>query len=356
MKILVLGGTGAMGIPLVQMLKKSGHEVYVTSRRSIASDGNLHYIQGNAKDNDFLTALLQQDYDAIVDFMIYSSKELESRLSSLLSHTKQYVFFSSCRVYAASDAPITEASPRLLDVCKDLTYLQTDEYALAKARQENLIMANGKNNWTIIRPYITYNDQRLQLGVFEKENWLYRAIHGRTIVFPKDIAEKKTTLTYGPDVAAIVAALIGNTKAFGQVFHIVNPEATTWEYILQLYLDKIEQKTGRRPKVNLIESSLELQKLCNPWQIRYDRLFDRIFDSSKVSLICPGYHYMSMKEGLGKCMENFLDHPVWLGINWNFEAWADGQSKEFATLNEMEGIRCKAGYIRRRLMSRNQEG
>ena len=33
MDILILGGTGAMGVPLVEILKKEGHELYVTSRR-----------------------------------------------------------------------------------------------------------------------------------------------------------------------------------------------------------------------------------------------------------------------------------------------------------------------------------
>lgn len=190
MNILVLGGTGAMGKPLVQYLKLSGHDVYVTSRQAHQSGENLHYIQGNAKDNEFLKSILSRDFDSIVDFMVYGSNELEKRLPLLLDSTKQYVFFSSSRVYAESDQPLIEASPRLLDVCRDPEYLKTDEYALAKTREENLLINSGTNNWTIIRPYITYNDQRLQLGVYEKENWLYRALHGRTIVFPADIANK----------------------------------------------------------------------------------------------------------------------------------------------------------------------
>ena len=85
--------------------------------------------------------------------------------------------------YANENGRITEKSKRLLDVCTDEEYLKTDEYALTKVRQENILLSSGKKNWTIIRPYITYNVERLQLGVYEKENWLYRALHGRSIVF-----------------------------------------------------------------------------------------------------------------------------------------------------------------------------
>ena len=172
MDILILGGTGAMGVPLVAILKKEGHELYVTSRRKMTSEENLHYIQGNAKDPVVFTSLLNRKYDVIIDFMVYSTDELERRLPELLSHTGQYCFFSSSRVCAESKKPITEDSPRLLDACTDQEYLYTDEYALAKAREENLLRKSQERNWTIIRPYITYNDYRLQLGVYEKENWL----------------------------------------------------------------------------------------------------------------------------------------------------------------------------------------
>lgn len=76
-----------------------------------------------------------------------------------------------------------------------MQYVQSDEYAIAKAKQEDILRNSDFKNWTIVRPYITYSDERLQLGFFEKELWLYRAIKGKTIIFPSDIYEKTTTLT-----------------------------------------------------------------------------------------------------------------------------------------------------------------
>lgn len=350
MEILILGGTGAMGVPLVEILKREGHEIYVTSRKQMTSRDNLHYIQGNAKDPDFFVSLLNRKYDVIIDFMVYGTDELERRLPELLSHTDQYCFFSSSRVYAESKQPITEESPRLLDVCTDQEYLHTDEYALAKAREEDLLRKSKEKNWTIIRPYITYNDYRLQLGVYEKENWLYRALQGRTIVLPKDIADKKTSLTYGPDVAAAIKNLIGNEKAYGQAFHVVNTESLTWGEILDIYLDIIERKTGKRSKVKMIDNSLGLQKVWNPWQIKYDRMYDRVFDSSKIQEVCGTYHYKDIKSGLEECLGNFLDNPKWLSFNWRYEAWADRVAGEHASISEIKGWKTKAGYIKRRYL------
>lgn len=74
-------------------------------------------------------------------------------------------------------------------------WIATDEYALAKARQENILLTTNKKNWTIIRPYKTYNNNRLQLGMYEKEEWLYRLMMGKTLVFPTELKKRKTTLT-----------------------------------------------------------------------------------------------------------------------------------------------------------------
>ena len=162
MKILVLGGTGAMGVDLVKILGERSENVTVTSRSERKSEfSNVEYVKGDAHDTTFLQALLTQKFDAIVDFMAYHTDEFKSRRDLLLGATDQYLFLSSSRIYANSKTPITEDSPRLLDVTTDKEYLKTDEYALAKARQENLLQESGKTNWTIIRPYITYSNQRL---------------------------------------------------------------------------------------------------------------------------------------------------------------------------------------------------
>ena len=150
MRVLLLGGTGAMGVPLMHLLDEYGHNVVVTSRREQQPYGNVKFIIGDAKDYAFFDSVVKEHYDAIIDFMVYHSDHFEQRLPKFLMNTDQYFFFSSSRVYADSIEPLTENSPRLLDVCKDESYLATDEYALAKAREENLLFRAEKRNWTII--------------------------------------------------------------------------------------------------------------------------------------------------------------------------------------------------------------
>src|SRR5690606_29314991 len=129
-----------------------------------------------------------------VDFMLYSTDEFKSRYENILNKTKQYIYLSSYRVYGKGDQPLGELSSRLLETCEDKNYLKTDEYALAKARQEDLLISNKKRNWTIVRPAITYSKDRFFLGAADTDGFLYRALKGKTIIFPREILDKKTTM------------------------------------------------------------------------------------------------------------------------------------------------------------------
>lgn len=94
MKILVLGGTGAMGTSLVDLLSKNNeNDVIVTTRQKIYSTKkNLKYVTGNAMDFEFIKQLINEVYDAIIDYMVYEVDDLENRLSFYLTWTKQYFF------------------------------------------------------------------------------------------------------------------------------------------------------------------------------------------------------------------------------------------------------------------------
>ena len=349
--ILILGGTGAIGVELVHLLSETNkYMIDVTSRKSRTSDKwNICYVQGNAHDNTFISdLLLQKSYDVIVDFMIYKTDEFRNRYELLLSKTDQYVFLSSGRVYANSNKKISEKSLRLLDICEDNEYLKTDEYALSKARQEDILRSSGSQNWTILRPYITYNDERLQLGILEKENWLYRALRNHTIIFSSDIAQKITTMTYGGDVAKGISSIIGEKKAYGETFQILQPEPIEWQSVLEIYLKVLKSKTGVCPKVIMLDDSKTMIKYSGgKYQAIYDRMYDRTFDNFKILQFCPELKdSVRTPEGLEKCLSSFLDSDrLFKNINWKFEGFADKIANENYSLKEIIGFKNKLRYL-----------
>lgn len=340
MKILVLGGTGAMGVHLVDLLSQdSGNRITVTSRSRREGKGNISYVQGNSHDMVFLNTLLKDKYDVVVDFMNYRTEEFRERYQLLLDACGQYVYLSSSRVYADSDAPITEDSPRLLDVTNDAEYLSTDEYALAKARQEDLLRKSRYKNWTIIRPYITYSENRLQLGVQEIGNWLYRALHNRSIVFSKDIAQQQTTLTYGLDVARGITAVVNKEKAKGEIFHITAPESIQWVDVLNIYLDVIEERTGKRPNVITTEHSYKLKFAARQYQVKYDRLYSRRFNNSKIGSFIDINTFQSPHKGLSYCLKKFLTNPAFRAIDFGDEAIFDRITGERTPWKEISSLK-----------------
>lgn len=353
MKVLVLGGTGAMGRPLVQQLADEGNEVAVTSRHEHDSQRGVSYLVGDAHDMKFLAGVFGGcAYDAVVDFMIYDSEAFRERCGYLLGHTGQYVFLSSSRVYAESDV-ITEDSPRLLDASDDREYLATDEYALAKAREENVLFDSGKSNWTIIRPYITYNTQRLQLGTLEKERWLRRALDGRPIVLDRKTARAFTSLTYGGDVSRAIAGVIGRQACLGVAFHVVNENPRRWSEILGLYLDVLEKATGKRLEVRLLDDFEDMALVIgNRPQMVFDRHYDRRFDSSKIRKALGGFEFQDVDTALAGCLESCLEEgPKWLYQDWKFEGFADRASDTRHPIGEIPGGKDRARYLACRYIS-----
>lgn len=345
MRILLLGGTGAMGVHLTSVLSDRGDKVVVTSRIQRESKGSVKYFKGNAKDINFLRKILQERCDAIVDFMVYSEDEFKERVDLFLNSTFQYIFLSSARVYDDSREPLIESSPRLLDSSLDTEFLATNEYSLSKARQEDLLHLSNYKNWTIIRPYITYGEERLQLGTLEKENWLYRALNGRSIVFLDDMKEHLTTLTYSLDVASGIAKLIGNQKSFGEIYNITSGQASKWSEIITVYLDILEEKLGYSPNVIYQDLSDFLDWNPGKYQIMYDRLFDRKFDNTKINKVVDTKEFIHVKDGLSKSLDKFLSNPKFKHINWKNEAIKDRYAKEKTSLKEIMGLKQKIKYL-----------
>ncbi|MDD2504690.1 MAG: polysaccharide pyruvyl transferase family protein [Bacilli bacterium] len=278
-KILLLGGTGAMGIYLIPELLEMGYEVFVTTRKEKSTNKkNLHYIKGNAKEEKFLIGLLcKNKFDAIVDFMVYKTDEFKSRVRFLLKNTKHYVFLSTYRVYSNNDlVPIVETTSRLLDVVNDTEYLKTEEYALTKARQEDILKKSNLTNWTILRPAITYSKERFQLGTMEAHEFLYRALKGKKIIFPKEMLDKETTMSWAGDVGRMMAKIVLNNKTYGEIYTISTGEHHKWKEIVKYYKKII----GMRVKIIPLASYKKL--IGREYQINYDRMYNRIINNNKI--------------------------------------------------------------------------
>ena len=331
MNILVLGGTGAMGTHLISFLSENKDvTVTVTSRKERESHGNINYIVGNARDSVFMKRLLfNAHYDVIVDFMNYNYEEFLEYHPALLAATDHYIFLSSSRVYANYEGRITEKCPRLLETTKDKDFLSTNRYALRKAREEDMLKASGKTNYTIIRPYITYSNRRLQLGIYEKEEWLYRVLNDKPLIISEGVLDKTTTLTFGKDVSyGIYKIILG--KPLSSAVHITTMENLTWLEILKIYASIIKEETG---KDFVLYTSHEIKSVEmiyeGGYNTIYDRQWNRKFDNALAEKVCGHMDYLGMREGLSSCLKEFLHdwkkcgNNLFLPLNAEYESKMD---------------------------------
>ena len=318
-RVLVLGGTGAMGTYLVLELAAMGYQVDVVALDGVNSNNPAFtYINANAKDEAWLREQLKNKYDAIVDFMVYLTAEFSNRYKMILDNTNHYIFLSTYRVYA-DEAPIKEDSPRLLNVSKDETFLATAEYeySLYKAMQEDILRNSQYDNWTIVRPAITYSKCRFQLVTLEAPVVVYRALRNLPVVLPQDALHVQATMSWGGDVARMMSRLILNPAAYKETYTLATAEHHTWEEIACYYKSLI----GLEYIAVDTETYLGFFGSTDTahYQLKYDRCFDRIVDNSKI-LETAGMKQtdlMPLKDGLAKELSALPKDMVWPESNIN---------------------------------------
>jgi len=282
-KVLVLGSTGAMGQYLVPYLCEKGYQVTAVSLdNEIPYNNQVTCIKGDAKDVSFLTSLLSQNFDGVVDFMIYGKQDFPDYYRYFLDHTGHYIFLSSCRVYANEEWPIKETSPRLLDVSTDAALLASNDYCIHKAKSEDLLRASEYANWTIVRPATTFSRMRFQLVTLEAANNVGRALRGKKVVLPEQAKDVPATLCWAGDVSRMIANLLFLDAAKRETFNVCSAEHRTWSEIAGYYNDIVGLEAVWVDKEEYLKILDPNVRLGVRWQLEYARLFHRVTDNSKV--------------------------------------------------------------------------
>ena len=283
-KILVIGATGAMGQYLVPALAEMDVEIDAISLdEKESTQPNVRYYKANARERATLMGFLKNHYDCIVDFMTYPTNTLATMMPLMTSFTDQYIYLSSCRVFANEENPIVESSPRLIDASKDAILVNSDDYCIYKARGENILRSLPRKNWTIVRPSTTYSYLRYQLVTLEAADTVGRAFAGKPVALPEQARLIPASLCWGGDVAKMFKGLIFNEKALGEDFNVTTSEARTWEEIADYYKEICGLKAVWIDKEDYL-SILETDP-CNlgrRWQLEVARLFNRVYDNSKM--------------------------------------------------------------------------
>ena len=312
-KVLVIGATGAMGRYLVPEFVGLNYSVTGVGLDESAPWGDIAtYVKGDAFDKNFLGQLLKEGFDGVVDFMNYGKFDFSDYMELFLENTDHYIFLSSCRIYDDKEQPIKETSPRLWDSTEDEVLKASHDYCIYKAQDEDRLRASKYSNWSIVRPATTFSTMRLQLVTLEFKHCVARALMGKRVILPVQAKDKPATLSWGGDVAKMIARILFKEEAKREAYNVCSAENRTWEEIAGYYHDLVGLEAVWVDKEDYLKIlSPDLRPQIR-WQLEYARLFRRITDNSKV-LALTGLkqeEMMPMYEGLKREIGNIPSHYV----------------------------------------------
>ena len=278
------------------------------------------YIQSDAFDKNFLNGLLKENFDGIINFMEYGKVDFSEYYQLFLEHTSHYIYLSTCRVYDDKEQPIKETSPRLLDSSEDEVLKASHDYCIYKAQDEDLLVNSSYDNWTVVRPATTFSTMRLQLVTLEFNNSVARALQGKTIVLPIQAKDKPATLSWGGDVAKMIARILFKEEAKREFYNVCSAEHRTWGEIAEYYRDLVGLEAVWVDKEDYLAILSPEGTINVRWQLEYARLFRRITDNSKV-LALTGLKqedmmpmYDGLKLEIGNIPKDYVPEDTKIGL------------------------------------------
>jgi nucleoside-diphosphate-sugar epimerase len=310
MKIILIGGTGLISSACSELACERGHELFLLNRfasTKYSAPKAATVLQADVyADEAHLAALLAgRRFDAVVDFLAFTAKDIERDIRLFRGKTDQFVFISSASAYQKppKNHLITEETP-----------LENPfwQYSRNKISAENrLTQAWCEEGFpvTIIRPSLTYGvSQTALIGA----SWLYpytvidRMKHGKKIIIPGD-GTSLWVMTWNGDFAKGLMGLLGNPKAVGEVFHITSDEVLTWN---QIFLE-VYNALGLEPNIIHIPSDFIIahdpEKLGT---LTGDKSNSVVFDNSKIKRFVPDFNCgVNWSEGV-RCSINWFEQDT----------------------------------------------
>lgn len=284
MKVLFIGGTGNISTSVSRLCVERGIDLYLLNRGLRKVDiPNAKTIKGDIAQPDSLKSTLQQHkWDAVVNWIAYTSDQVERDIQLFRGKTNQYIFISSASAYQKppSHPVITESTP---------LYNPFWEYSRNKiACEERLNQAYRAEGFpiTIVRPSLTYDTViPAAIGGWTEYTIIDRMRKGKQIIVHGD-GTSLWTITHAEDFAKGFVGLIGHQQAIGHAFHITSDESLTWNQIYQAIAD------AAGCEANVVHIASDFIVRCEPsleGSLIGDKAQSVIFDNSKIKRFVPDY-------------------------------------------------------------------
>jgi nucleoside-diphosphate-sugar epimerase len=216
MRVLVMGGTRFIGVSLTRLLVQQGHDVVLFNRgNQPAPVSNVGQIHGDRKDAaDLKAKLAGETFDAIFDNNGRERSDTQPLVELFGDRVQHFIYVSSAGVYMKSDQMPHVEGDAVDPNSRHKGKFQTEAY-----------LAEQSVPFTSVRPVYIYGPQNYN----DLEAWFFdRLVRDRPIPIPGN-GMALTQLGHVADLAAAMAAILGNSKAIGQIYNISGDRAVTFD-------------------------------------------------------------------------------------------------------------------------------
>jgi nucleoside-diphosphate-sugar epimerase len=308
MKVLFIGGTGIISTASTRLAAERGIELTLLRRGQRAADlpEDVRTITVDVKDEAEATkALGDRSFDVVVDWIAFTTADVERDIRLFRGKTNQFIFISSASAYQRPVAHylIKESTP----LANPYWQYSRDKIAC----EERLMKAYREEGFpiTIVRPSLTYGETQIVLAVNSwQKSWtaVDRMRRGKKVIVPGDGSSLWVT-THNSDFAVGLVGLLGHRQAIGHAFHITSDEVMTWDQFYRI----TAEAAGVEAQIVHIPS--DFLGACIPDEVGSlsgDKASSVVFDNSKIKRFVPGYcATMPFAKGIRKTIEWFDAEP-----------------------------------------------
>ncbi len=234
MRVMVTGGNRYIGRALVEELAAQDHRVTVVNSHLSDLPAGVRRLHADRRLPGALEATLAahlDEFDVVFDNTAYELGDIEPMIAMFRDRVQHYVFTSSSAVYKRRFVQPLDETARTHDAGDDD---HRKAYGVGKVRCEERLMAEYASSGfpaTCLRVSHTLGP-RSPL-VTRDPIYFARLEQGRPIFIPGD-GFAFLSLVHVADVAAAMAALIGNDRVAGQIYNIAGTEVTSIVGAVQL--------------------------------------------------------------------------------------------------------------------------
>jgi len=306
MRVLFIGGTGNLSYDSSLRALSQGIDLYHLNRgkRQGKTLDDVHTLTADIGDEAAVRAAIGKlEFDVVVDFIAFTTDQVERDLRLFQGKTGQYVFISSASAYRkpAVHHVITEATP-LINPAWD--------YSRNKIACERLLESEWRESGfpvTIVRPSHTYSAGWIPTAWTSSDFTVAaRMLAGKEVVVHGD-GQSLWTLTHTRDFAVGLVGLLGNPAAIGEAVQITGNEALTWESIHRT----IAAILGVEPRIVHVPS--DFIAAVDPEIGQHflgDKAWSSVFDCSKLKRLVPDFRTtIPFHQGMRESIEWYLSDP-----------------------------------------------